>query len=257
MFSNPGAQESEEAIKRHYADKANVYNFAMTCYEILTGQIPFLGVLYKEVYQYVMNGGRPNLPAYCPSLLTEYIKKCWHGDDKCKPSFQDICKVLRHVKLVLMRVNDPKDVSFLSVTIEFDYMELSNNLQLVSLSSCGGRSFKESANLAENQPNSEVAELEIKDSSPRTRAHQKTMQRVCSVLSFKIKSIKIEPKEDVMFIGSVASFIVQYSHHDLCTTTANFSETISEYGCVFWEVLSDDTVVAIKMVKVHLVADIR
>lgn len=260
VFSDPGAKENEEAMKRRYTDKADVYSFAMTCYEILTGQIPFDGTPHKDIFRFVMSGGRPELPAYCPSLLADYVKRCWHSDDKCRPSFHDICRVLRRVKLILMRANELEHVSLWSATNKFDYAELSNHLHKISVSSGGGRSFKEVKNSVDNQFNVEAEELEKHDTSNSSAGTRRTspFQRIRSVLSFSSKLVEIDPREDAM-LSFLPSFITKYSLQDLRTATANFSERIGsgESGCVFRGVLTDKTVVAVKLVKPHSADDIR
>lgn len=257
VFSDPDALEGGETGRRHYTDKADVYSFAMTCYEILTGEIPFDGTLHKQIQQFVMNGGRPDLPPSCPSLLADYIRRCWDSDDRCRPSFRDICRVLRHVKLLLMRVDDPEDVSFESVTTEFDYVELSNSVLCPS----GGRSFNDHRTPQESEASSDDEELQkyTPDASSSSRSsHSAKFQRIRSVLSFNNKPMEIEPRE-ALLLSSLPCFITKYSLHDLRTATANFSQRIStgDAGSVFRGILSDDSVVAVKAVKTRSVDDIR
>lgn len=262
VFSDSDMFESGETSKRPYTDKVDVYSFAMTCYEILTGKIPFDGTLRKEIQAFIMKGGRPELPSSCPSLLSNYIKSCWDGNDQNRPSFKDICKVLRHVKLLLMRVDDPEDVSFQSVTTEFDYVELSNSTRKLSLSSSGGRSFADGTTPQGSEANSgDDDELQVcspADPSSSSRPSRSSFQRIRSALSLNNKPMEIEPRE-ASLLGSLPCFITKYSLHDLRTATANFSERISngEAGSVFRGVLFDDSVVAVKAVKYYSVDDIR
>lgn len=259
VFSDPDYFERGETDRRHYTDKVDVYSFAMTCYEILTGKIPFEGTLRKEIQQFIMNGGRPELPASCPSLLCNYIRKCWDGDDKCRPSFRDVCKVLRHVKLVLMRVDDPEEVSFQSVTTEFDYVELSNNTRTLSLCS---RSFNDRTTPQESETSGDDSEVQMfspaDPSSSLRPLRSSTIQRIRSALSFNNKPMEIEPRE-ALLLGSLPFFITKFSLHDLRTATANFSERVStgDTGSVFRGVLCDDSVVVVKAVNYQSVEDIR
>ncbi|KAG0631177.1 hypothetical protein M758_1G233600 [Ceratodon purpureus] len=81
--------------------KADVYSFAMTCYEILTGKVPFEGTLkHREIQELVRNGTRPKLKRESyPGDLVELIKKCWDTDPEKRPSFEGICLELRKVKV--------------------------------------------------------------------------------------------------------------------------------------------------------------
>ncbi|KAG0631179.1 hypothetical protein M758_1G233800 [Ceratodon purpureus] len=80
--------------------KADVYSFAMTCYEILTGKVPFEGTLkHREIQELVRNGTRPKLKRESyPGDLVELIKKCWDTDPEKRPSFEGICRKLLEIK---------------------------------------------------------------------------------------------------------------------------------------------------------------
>eukprot|EP00250_Pteridium_aquilinum_P017457 c23635_g1_i1 orf=1242-4211(+) len=260
VFSDADSFERGETSKKSYTDKVDVYSFAMTCYEILTGRIPFEGTQRKEILRFIMNGGRPDLPPSCPSLISDYIRRCWDSDDTRRPSFKEICRVLRHVKLLLMRVDDPEDVSFQSVTTEFDYVELSNSTRKLSVCSSGG-SFNGRITPQGSEARSDDDELQVcshADPSSSSRSSRPSaIQRIRSALSFN-KPIEVEPREALM-LGSLPWFITKYSLHDLRQATANFSVRISsgEAGSVFRGVLFDDSVVAVKAVRFHSMDDIR
>ncbi|KAH9548261.1 hypothetical protein CY35_11G078900 [Sphagnum magellanicum] len=74
--------QEEEIAKENYPLKADVYSYAITCAEILTGKIPFPRTEYKrtELLQVIRQGERPPLPLNCPTLLANLIKRCWDTD---------------------------------------------------------------------------------------------------------------------------------------------------------------------------------
>jgi serine/threonine protein kinase len=78
-----------------YPFKADVYSFAITSSEILTGQIPF-----RDIQRQIMKGLRPTLPTSLPPKLVSLIKKCWSGDPRQRPGFSDICMELTSLKSV-------------------------------------------------------------------------------------------------------------------------------------------------------------
>eukprot|EP01018_Ginkgo_biloba_P015515 Gb_39729 [translate_table: standard] len=96
----------------NYSVEADVYSFAMTFYEVLTGKIPFERIRIK-----VLNGDRPELPRDCPKYLACFIERCWDGIPNRRPSFDDICKMLRHFKVLLLRIGErpPTDSNIFSV----------------------------------------------------------------------------------------------------------------------------------------------
>jgi serine/threonine protein kinase len=84
--------------------KADVYSFAIVCYEILTGKEPFEGEkpsddLYKRI---ILEHERPKLPKICPRRLLSLIRRCWDHDPLCRPYFPEICKELRYIKGLLL-----------------------------------------------------------------------------------------------------------------------------------------------------------
>jgi len=75
--------------------KADVYSFGMTCYEVLTGCLPFEGELMTN-YDLVLSGHRPALPDYVDANVKSLLLRCWDADPSKRPSFQKILKVLAH-----------------------------------------------------------------------------------------------------------------------------------------------------------------
>lgn len=97
----PEVFRDEEMIEK-YSWPADVHSFAMTCYEILTGEVPFQGVPLNEVYLKLCAGERPELPAHCPPYIAKYIAKCWASNPNERPEFSEICEHLRHWKCMLL-----------------------------------------------------------------------------------------------------------------------------------------------------------
>jgi serine/threonine protein kinase len=61
---------------RIHAYKADVYSFAITSSEILTGQIPFRDNRLLNIQRWIMEGLRPTLSASLPPKLVSLMKKC-------------------------------------------------------------------------------------------------------------------------------------------------------------------------------------
>jgi len=78
----------------HFTPAADVYSYAMTCYEILTGGIPFEGYKVSD-YEPVLRGVRPTLPDSIPTWIRDLVQKCWHHDPSERPSFSTIWQELR------------------------------------------------------------------------------------------------------------------------------------------------------------------
>lgn len=80
---------------------ADVYSFAMTCYEVVSGGLPFVRdnvrIIQNTDYEALRSGVRPSLPADVNPDLGKLIERCWHGDPKQRPDFFQICNELRDI----------------------------------------------------------------------------------------------------------------------------------------------------------------
>lgn len=95
-FGNDDGQVGELDLKHPF--KCDIYSFAMVCFEILTGDVPFSTLTPREVRRMVLSGGRPQLSNECPNRLKTLIEACWNLEAKMRPRIGDICAELRHLK---------------------------------------------------------------------------------------------------------------------------------------------------------------
>jgi serine/threonine protein kinase len=72
-----------------WTEKVDVYSYAMTCYEVLTGKIPFDGY-FKSHWKKVIDGERPHFPDYVDPRLCQLVERCWHKEPSCRPTFDVI-----------------------------------------------------------------------------------------------------------------------------------------------------------------------
>jgi serine/threonine protein kinase len=104
---------------------ADVYSYAITCYEILTGRLPYKAKLdpCELKFQIKFKNLRPHLPDSLPPYLVTLIKRSWNSDARKRPTFSHICTDLRHLKAVLMR-----GTPFLTKT--YQPLQVSRDLQM-------------------------------------------------------------------------------------------------------------------------------
>jgi hypothetical protein len=89
--------------KKHHPFKADVYSYAITCSEILTGDDPFMGEPLTGLLDRIKYTGlRPSLPDSLPPYLVSLIHRCWDADTCKRPDFSEICAELRHAKASLL-----------------------------------------------------------------------------------------------------------------------------------------------------------
>ncbi|KAK4743845.1 hypothetical protein SAY87_010157 [Trapa incisa] len=90
--------------KTRHSEKADVYSFAMICFELLTGKVPFEdGHLQGDkIARNIKAGERPLFPFSSPKFMVNLTKKCWATDPATRLNFSSICRVLRYIKKFLV-----------------------------------------------------------------------------------------------------------------------------------------------------------
>jgi serine/threonine protein kinase len=117
----PEVLEQEEPAKKR-TEKADVYSFAMICFELLTGKIPFEDnhLQGENTSKNIRAGERPLFPFQTPKYLTGLVRRCWHADPAQRPAFASVCRVLRYVKRFLVLNQNQPD----SAAPPFDYLDI-------------------------------------------------------------------------------------------------------------------------------------
>ena len=77
-----------------FTKEADVYSYAMTCYEILTGELPFQGHSVIDYDLVLKQRQRPRLPKYVDDWVCELLNRCWEEDPQARPSFKEIVDIL-------------------------------------------------------------------------------------------------------------------------------------------------------------------
>ncbi len=97
-----------------FTKMADVYSYAMTCYEALTGGKPFEGHPQSD-YSWVLDGNRPKLPNYIDASTQAFLAQCWHDDPSQRPTFESIEQQLEFwtsVKTCLVCCKAGRTISF-------------------------------------------------------------------------------------------------------------------------------------------------
>ncbi|KAG0602655.1 hypothetical protein M758_10G030800 [Ceratodon purpureus] len=102
-----GAHKSRKKIPKS-PFQSDIYSFAIICYEILTGEVPFYEIgTQSDVKKKVVGGLRPVLPIHCPSNLKTLIERCWSQLPEGRPSSDTICSELKYLKYLLITGHSP------------------------------------------------------------------------------------------------------------------------------------------------------
>ncbi|XP_024014756.1 probable serine/threonine-protein kinase DDB_G0268876 isoform X2 [Eutrema salsugineum] len=90
--------------KSKLTHKADVYSFAMVCFELITGKVPFEDshLQGEKMAINIRMGERPLFPFPSPKYLVSLIKRCWHSEPSQRPNFSSVCRILRYIKKFLV-----------------------------------------------------------------------------------------------------------------------------------------------------------
>ncbi|XP_022924327.1 light-sensor Protein kinase-like [Cucurbita moschata] len=129
--------QSGSAQSSKYSEKSDVYSFAMVCFELLTGKVPFEDSHLQgdKMSRNIRSGERPLFPHSMPKYVTNLTKRCWHTDPNQRPSFSSICRILRYIKR-FVAMNPDYNSQTDPATPIVDYCDIESGL-LRNLPSCG------------------------------------------------------------------------------------------------------------------------
>jgi serine/threonine protein kinase len=101
--------------------KIDVWSFSMVCSEILTGKAPYRDEPKTNLHAKIeaMDDLRPPLPSDCPEDLRDCITRCWECDPRKRPTFVEICKMLKTAKaqsLGIIHFNSSKRLASINQT---------------------------------------------------------------------------------------------------------------------------------------------
>lgn len=97
----PEVWGTQGVILAPYTRSADVWSFGMTCYEVISGELPFYECVVNSDLQVALHEGkRPVLPtsASCPEGLKELMSKCWAQEASTRPDFKTIRETLWTIK---------------------------------------------------------------------------------------------------------------------------------------------------------------
>ncbi|KAK8871844.1 hypothetical protein M9Y10_007587 [Tritrichomonas musculus] len=97
LRGNPTYSSPEVLQFNEYTKSSDVYSFGFIAFEILTNEIPFNGIVNKNVIfnEVVNNASRPEIPSTLSTAYRDLIERCWSQEKDDRPSFEDIVEHLR------------------------------------------------------------------------------------------------------------------------------------------------------------------
>lgn len=86
----------EVVLCKPYGLNADVFSFGITAWETASLQVPFEDYSpEKHADQVVLKGQRPKIPSSWPPVFKNMIKECWSSSPSERPSFSQVCSLVR------------------------------------------------------------------------------------------------------------------------------------------------------------------
>ena len=92
------APEVIQAGKAAFSTMADCYSLGMVLWEVLTGAVPFDSMGPAAVADFVMDGGRPEIPGDTPPEYAALLEACWAAERTERPTARDIVQQLALLK---------------------------------------------------------------------------------------------------------------------------------------------------------------
>ena len=81
----------ERRYHQVYTSKSDVWSFGVVLWEITTmGGSPYPGMQAEQVFNALKEGYRMKKPEGCSDKIYDVMRKCWHADPTCRPSFKEL-----------------------------------------------------------------------------------------------------------------------------------------------------------------------
>jgi len=111
-FSRPEAQVTEAVgsplwrapellLRQPYNQSADIYSFALCCWELLSHEQPYLDIEEWDqlVSSVAVSGKRPDIPSWVPADLAQLFRLGWDHDKKKRPNCAQVIAQLERISM--------------------------------------------------------------------------------------------------------------------------------------------------------------
>ncbi|KAG9301241.1 hypothetical protein G9A89_012624 [Geosiphon pyriformis] len=98
-----------------FTESGDIYSFAMSLWELATGNPPFYDLPHDHLIMDILNGKRPEITfPLIPPCIAETIEKCWYANPENRPTAKEVRKTLWDLREMYLGFNrETKDEIFI------------------------------------------------------------------------------------------------------------------------------------------------
>jgi len=116
-----------------YSFPADVFSFAMVLYEIFTGNIPWDGLVFEQIFEeMVIKNMRPPLSEIIPSCICNIIKKCWNKDPLKRFTMRDVYSQLKDAEELYVGISE-EEKKYLLTILESSFKKKQDNVHSLEI----------------------------------------------------------------------------------------------------------------------------
>ncbi|GLI62762.1 hypothetical protein VaNZ11_005504 [Volvox africanus] len=96
----------------------DVYSFGIVMWELLTGSVPYRGLMYGEVVErVVVSHRRPEFPGHTPHEYRSLAERCWAADSAARPTFASVLAELEAMLAAAARLQAESDMLYAAMLL--------------------------------------------------------------------------------------------------------------------------------------------
>jgi len=88
--------------------ESDIYSFGIVCFELATQRLPWHGLSTLQIFKFISEGKREEIPNTTPKEFKELIELCWNQNPKERKSFEEIITIIQKMSIIDSYNSNPK-----------------------------------------------------------------------------------------------------------------------------------------------------
>ncbi|KAL2918479.1 U1 snRNP protein [Polyrhizophydium stewartii] len=201
------------------AKPSDVFSFAMTAVEVLTGDVPFgSSIASHTALAKIKAGERPSRPDGVPDALWKIIEDCWQQDAAARPRFDSVVEMLEKQPAVPLNLDQILTTQRMASIAEGAVAAADSCIKIAEGIEMGQEAFGKLAEFAESVASELLESLTIPDHGMSLAQVQAAAQSVADIKRFVMWIADISPIGQALLFWTTVDRIRRFG--DVLVVTA-------------------------------------